>query len=140
MMSHPGRPYLRRSSHDRIMLGVAGGLADYLLIDPVLIRLAFVITALAGGVGVLAYIALAVLLPEDRGVREYELAGRAHRLQGRDVAALVVLGGGMLWLAQHLGWWISIDWTTVGPVMVVTVGLSLILKRDRNDQGSAGLR
>ena len=140
MISHPGRPYLRRSSHDRTILGVAGGLADYLVIDPVLIRLAFVVTALAGGVGVFAYIALAVLLPEDGGLREYELAVRPNRLQARDMAALVVLGGGMVWLAQHLGWWVSIDWTTVGPVIVVIVGLSLILKRDRSDQGNAGLQ
>jgi phage shock protein C len=46
-------------------LGVAGGLAEYTGIDPVIIRLAFVLTTLyAGGVGLVIYLAMALLTPD----------------------------------------------------------------------------
>jgi phage shock protein PspC (stress-responsive transcriptional regulator) len=130
---------LRRNRHDRIVLGVAGGLADYLVIDSLLIRLFFVVTAFAGGAGLLAYAALAIFLREDGDLLEHEFSNTSNRLRGRDLAMLLLLGAGTWWLAQHLGWWVSIDWTAVGPIMVVIVGLSLILKRDQRDDGSAGL-
>ena len=58
---------LTRSADDRMLAGVAGGLADYLGIDPALVRLIFVIIALFGGVfpGLLIYIVLWVVMPEQ---------------------------------------------------------------------------
>ncbi len=56
---------LTRSSTDRKISGVAGGLADYLGIDAVLVRVGFVVTTLASGVGLLAYLALLALVPRD---------------------------------------------------------------------------
>lgn len=57
---------LTRSTDDRIFAGVAGGLAEYLDIDPVIIRLLFVIIALLGGgiTGILIYIVLWIVMPE----------------------------------------------------------------------------
>jgi phage shock protein PspC (stress-responsive transcriptional regulator) len=57
-----------RSSSDKVAGGVAGGLADYFGIDPILVRVAFVVLALAGGAGVAAYVGLWVFVPDDRGV------------------------------------------------------------------------
>lgn len=54
---------LRKSREERVLLGVAGGLADYFSVDPVLVRLAFILLAFAGGLGAIAYIALALLMP-----------------------------------------------------------------------------
>ena len=56
---------LTRSSTDRKISGVSGGLGAYLGIDPVLVRVGFVVTTLASGVGVLAYLALLALVPRD---------------------------------------------------------------------------
>ena len=53
-----------RSTTDRRIAGVAGGLAEYFAIDPLLIRLVFVILVLAGGGGVLLYIILWIVTPE----------------------------------------------------------------------------
>jgi phage shock protein C len=61
--SGPGYPRLDRSSTDRMLGGVSGGLADYTGIDPVLWRVAFVALTLLGGSGVLFYAVLWVLLP-----------------------------------------------------------------------------
>ena len=57
---------LARSKDDRMLAGVAGGLAEYLEIDPVLIRLIFVIIALLGGgfTGILIYAVLWIIMPE----------------------------------------------------------------------------
>jgi phage shock protein PspC (stress-responsive transcriptional regulator) len=61
--SRPDR--LTRSTTDRKIGGVAGGLAAYLGVDPVLVRLGFAITTLFSGAGLVAYIAMHLLVPAD---------------------------------------------------------------------------
>jgi phage shock protein PspC (stress-responsive transcriptional regulator) len=56
---------LYRSVTDRKFAGVAGGLAEYFIMDPLLIRLAFVILTFAGGGGFLIYIVLWIVTPEN---------------------------------------------------------------------------
>jgi phage shock protein C len=67
----PPRPQLRRSGTDRMLGGVSGGLAEHLGIDALLWRIGFVALTLAGGSGVLVYLALWVLMPPaPRGPQE----------------------------------------------------------------------
>ncbi len=56
---------LTRSTTDRKISGVSGGLAAYLGVDPVLVRVGFVVTTLASGIGLLAYLALLAIVPAD---------------------------------------------------------------------------
>ncbi|MEZ4517806.1 MAG: PspC domain-containing protein [Chloroflexota bacterium] len=56
---------LVRSNDDRMIFGVAAGLAHYLNIDPVIVRLLFVLLALAGGHGILIYLILAIIMPDQ---------------------------------------------------------------------------
>src|SRR5688500_33941 len=56
---------IRRSVTDRKVAGVAGGLARHLDIDPVILRVAFVVLAFFGGAGLILYGALWLLLPEE---------------------------------------------------------------------------
>ncbi|MEI6378758.1 MAG: PspC domain-containing protein [Candidatus Falkowbacteria bacterium] len=60
-------PYkkLYRSSRDKIIAGVCGGLAEYFEIDSTIIRAAFIVLTLAGGSGILLYIILALITPSD---------------------------------------------------------------------------
>ena len=55
---------LYRSKEDRMVGGVCGGIAEHLSVDPTLIRLLYVLFALTGGSGVLAYIIMLVVIPE----------------------------------------------------------------------------
>lgn len=55
---------LTRSSQNNMVAGVAGGIAEYLNVDPTLVRLAFVLATLAGGPGLLLYIILWVVIPQ----------------------------------------------------------------------------
>ncbi|MCA9335963.1 PspC domain-containing protein [Candidatus Saccharibacteria bacterium] len=55
---------LYRSTTDRKLAGVCGGLGEYFGIDPTLIRVGFVFLALPGGLpGVIPYIILAIIIP-----------------------------------------------------------------------------
>lgn len=56
---------LYRSRKQRQVAGVCGGIADYLSIDPTLVRLFWALLALIGGPGVILYIILAVIMPEE---------------------------------------------------------------------------
>ena len=56
---------LYRSRNERMIAGVCGGLGEYFNIDPTLIRILFVFLALAGGPGLVAYIVLLVVVPEE---------------------------------------------------------------------------
>jgi len=54
---------LYRSAKSKVFGGVAGGIADYFDIDPIIIRLLFVIIAFAGGGGAIVYLILWIALP-----------------------------------------------------------------------------
>ena len=56
---------LIRSRDDKMLFGVCSGLADYLNIDPVIVRLAAVLLTLWNGVGLLIYLALALIMPQE---------------------------------------------------------------------------
>jgi len=66
---------LRLSNSDRKIAGVCGGLGAWLELDPVLFRAAFVVLALVGGLGILAYIVMWLVIP--RVLREPP--GSAHQ-------------------------------------------------------------
>jgi len=56
---------LYRSRDDRVIGGVCGGLAKYLTMDPTVVRLIFVLLALAGGPGILIYLIMLIVVPEE---------------------------------------------------------------------------
>ena len=55
---------LYKSSTDKKIAGVCGGIAEYFNIDVNLVRICAVLIGFAGGAGVIAYIAATMLLPE----------------------------------------------------------------------------
>ena len=54
---------LYKSSSDKKLAGVCGGIAEYFDVDSTIIRLAWVVFTLAGGAGLLAYIIAAIVMP-----------------------------------------------------------------------------
>ena len=55
---------LRKSSTTRMLAGVCGGVAEYLDVDPTVVRLIWAGVTILGGAGLLAYIAAAIIMPE----------------------------------------------------------------------------
>jgi len=56
---------LYRSRADRRIAGVCGGIADYLAVDPTIVRIIWALFAIAGGPGLVLYIILAAIIPEE---------------------------------------------------------------------------
>lgn len=56
---------LYKSSTDKKVCGVCGGIANYFDVDPIVIRLIWVIFTLAGGSGLIAYIIAAIIMPDE---------------------------------------------------------------------------
>ena len=56
---------LVRKNDGRMLFGVAAGVAEYLGIDPVIVRLLFVLLALIGAHGILIYLILLIIMPEE---------------------------------------------------------------------------
>ncbi len=56
---------LYRSRSDKRVAGVCGGIAEYLAIDPTLVRILWVLLGMAGGPGVVLYVIMAAVVPEE---------------------------------------------------------------------------
>lgn len=54
---------LRRSRTNRMLLGVCGGIGEYLGIDPTVVRICWALFCMLGGSGILAYLIFALLMP-----------------------------------------------------------------------------
>ena len=115
---------LRRCRSDRHVGGVAGGLARHLDVDPILVRVAFVVAVFLGGAGLLAYAAAWVLVPED---------GSPDRPLGLDDRnrALALMGVGALAVLAALGDWVDAFWFP-WPVAVVALGVLWFVNRKRS--------
>lgn len=59
---------ITRSRSDRMIAGVAGGLAAYFGIDPMIVRLAFVVLTALNGLGALLYLALWFIVPNESSI------------------------------------------------------------------------
>jgi len=142
---------LYRSRTDAILGGVCGGLADYFAVDSSLVRIIFILLAVFTGFGVLAYVAMWLLIPEQ-GRSDGDLADRVRegaediaeraRAFGREVkraphgghrAAALALGAtlviiGVAFLLHNLGitWMKWVGARTLWPVVPILVGLAFL--------------
>ena len=108
---------LRRVVVDRRVAGVGGGIARHLDIDPLLVRVGFVVLAFFGGVGLLLYLALWLLVPEDgKDWATIKLDRRSRTV------ALVAIGVLALLLLVSHGWW-----GNPGPFLFLVALLAVIL-------------
>lgn len=56
---------LCRSNSNKMIAGVCGGIAEYINLDPTIVRLLWAVFCFAGGTGVLAYIVAAIIMPNQ---------------------------------------------------------------------------
>jgi phage shock protein PspC (stress-responsive transcriptional regulator) len=120
---------IRRSRSDRRVAGVSGGLGRHLDIDPLIVRVAFVVLTFFGGVGLLLYLALWLLVPEDGSDWATVKLDRRSR-----TAALVIVGIIAVALLVSHGWWgdPAPFLFLVALLAVILVGTQLA-RRDRHD-------
>jgi phage shock protein PspC (stress-responsive transcriptional regulator) len=119
---------LLRSSSDRMIWGVAGGLAEHLGFNATLVRVAFVLVTLFGGAGLLAYLVLAVALPEDDGTGQPVDESVWARLgKVAIVCILVAIALGMAAAFAAISAWVTATGHgTVVAVVVIALGVALV--------------
>jgi signal transduction histidine kinase len=113
---------LRRTRHGAVLGGVCAGIARALGIDVLWVRLVFAIASLAGGFGILAYIAGLLFMPVDDEFRPARLSANVKEAAG---IALLVLAA-MLGLRALGVWWSD---TVVWPVVLTAAGLAVIWRQ-----------
>ena len=77
---------LRKSARNRMVFGVAGGLAEYFRVDPAIIRALFILASFASGVGVFIYVVLALLMakPESLATQPLDVVKENLRTAPRE--------------------------------------------------------
>ena len=133
MDTHTSGTELHRSRRNRMLFGVAGGLGEYMDVDPVLIRLGFVVLSLGAGFGLLAYVILVLVMPVEDALAALRGGNRISpegRTGARQTVALILIGLGLLFLSGNFGWGSSFVWSIVCPVLLIGVGLVIVLQHD----------
>lgn len=150
---------LYRSREDRMIAGVCGGLGEYLAVDPVLIRLGFVMLLFATGVGFWAYIILWIIVPEQGRqtttpgetvqANVQEMADRAREFgqgiqrglqngrapaRGEPSSGPIILGAafillGALLLLNQLNLFSWLKWSVMWPTLLIFIGAALLFSR-----------
>ena len=121
----PAPRKLTRSTDDRIIGGVAGGLGRYFNIDPLAVRIAFVILSFAGAFGLLAYVVCLAFMPPD----DPDAAPRPGLVRGAGVALLVAAA--LIAFAPRLFWGPEIPALAVAALVIY-----LLVRAIRDNDGA----
>jgi len=139
---------LYRDRSNKMMAGVCAGLAQYLEIDPVLVRVGFVLGAFANGIGILGYFILWVLVPQrpyahdlypeahaaDNAVPQPPTSSASTTMTAATVFGTILIAVGAFALLDNLI--PGIDMGDLWPFALVAMGVGLIV-RSRHQQRQA---
>lgn len=150
---------LNRCRHDRVIAGVASGVAEYFDIDPTIVRVLFVVSVFFGGLGLLLYFVMAIIVPiEPEGgpavnVPAVDPSGEApaasptdwhsrpsaHRHDSRGSGRLVtffgialILFGGLALIDAFLPAWVD-GGRFLWPAFVLGIGAILVASAVRRE-------
>ena len=148
-----------RIRSEGILGGICAGLGAYLRIDPVFVRIFFVLLAFADGIGFVAYLILWLLLPNESGqegraldetVRENagELAEKArslgsdfsHGFEGAHPQLPMIIGGSLVVLGfaflidnLNIAWLSWVRYEFLWPALLILAGVVLLFRRARGE-------
>ena len=154
------RTRLERSTTNKVVAGVCGGIGEYLQVDPTLVRVFFVIgTIVTGGLGLLGYIVAIVLLPlpgqpapfvktEGLTSSTVETAGvegspeQTTRIapapadpeaaeRNRAAFGVVLVALGVIFLFSNAGVFRIVRWDLAWPLVLIAIGALLLAQRMR---------
>lgn len=142
------RERIYRSRSNRIIGGVCSGLGNYLNLDPVLIRIIFIVLAIFAGGGILIYIILWIVIPEEPAIvlqsasenakqkiaNENEETGKYVQTEkdvskknnsGRVLFGAILIIIGLLFLFKSI--FHIFDFEYLGPIILILIGISLLI-------------
>lgn len=124
---------LHKSTKDKIISGVCGGLGEHFRVDSSIIRIIWAIAAFAYGTGILLYIIAAIILPSDDYER-VEDDSRSENLLNADNSKLIgtifIISGLLFLLRQFTPF---LDSKYVWPIILIALGLFIIVKGGSKD-------
>lgn len=140
---------LYRSEENREIAGVAGGLSEYFNFDVTVIRLLFILTAVFGGSGLIAYFIMWLVIPSasradmemEEGIKENveEMKVKAKAFsgnlrsdkgdEGRWIWGVFLLALGVIFLLKNFGLWEWFDFGRFWPVILVLLGLLMLSRK-----------
>lgn len=149
---------LYRSRTKKVIGGVAGGLGEYLNIDPVLIRVLFVIITLINGLGILLYVILWIVVQEEPYNQfSYEMGPSSDKPKnetrgqtqstgthqpikkegkGKTAVGIILIALGFIFLAEN--WFPSFRFKDIFPIAILIIGIWLVIdslnKREKKDE------
>lgn len=129
MTAHDEMRRLYKSRGDRMLDGVCGGVAEYFGLDSTLVRLAWVLLILVGGMGILLYIVAMIIMPVNRG--ETSVPPVAVRERNSKFWGILLVVVGAVWFLGNIGlplwhhWW-GLAWDVALPVLLILAGVAFL--------------
>ncbi len=127
-MSDPVKRLYRSRQH-RIIAGVCGGVADYFNLDPVIVRILWIIFTLAGGGGLLTYIA-ALFIMENNPHEEPPEKEASHPSNHRAFWGVVLIVVGLVFMFSSFRWFLfpffHIRWEIVLASILIALGVVVV--------------
>jgi phage shock protein C len=136
---------LTRSTSDRVIAGVCGGLAAYLDIDSTLVRLAFAILLFASGIGLPIYLILWIIMPEENNQNDSDaeviqknlgeigdsVYSGVSGIGRRGTIGILLILMGIYFLLNQLGWLSWISGAVFWPLVIIGFGVYLLIRQKR---------
>ena len=125
---------LTRSSSTKVIAGVAGGLAEYTGLDPVIFRIGFIALAVAGGSGLLMYLLAWLVIPEE-GSSAAPASGLIERVRSGRWLPLALIAIAVIILIETLG-----SWGGPGLWAIALIAIGIALLQDEREAPAAATR
>lgn len=157
------REGISRSRQNKIFGGVAAGLGEYLTIDPIVVRVLFVVSVIFSGIGILLYLIMWIVIPEEKFLFEQTSSSSSSKEQTQDtnrnddtnssseninftfphkkknngkvIFGIILIAVGMFFLGIEI--FSFLNFTDLFPVIIIGLGIALLLKsknkRDQNE-------
>lgn len=136
---------LFRLKNNRIVGGVCAGFAEYLNIDATIVRIVWVLLVIWGGVGILAYIAGLILIPENPDEEVVERAESSSSGNSAIIWGVLLILFGLFFLSSEFDFWNFhriffwprfFHWHVFWPVLIIFAGIIYIVYVLRKDSES----
>ena len=132
-----------RSESDRLIAGVCGGIAQYFVIDPTIVRLVLVAFTLFGGAGLLAYVVAWVMIPDER---ETQWNINLYAIKQNPLWGILLIGMGVILFFRYddllVLFWVTFWYSAMNVILVITLivsGIYLFYNRtSQKDENSKG--